>query len=67
MSEYFCNARVMTPPPTTGWIELTLNDEAFDRVETYIKKSQEKPHSLKRCGIVFPGPLRENTLYQSPE
>ena len=47
MSEYFCNARVMTPPPTTGWIELTLNDEAFDRVETYIKKSQEKPHSLK--------------------
>ena len=47
MSEYFCNERVMTPPSTSGWIEITLNDEAYDRVETYIKKSQEKPHSIK--------------------
>lgn len=47
MNEFICDVRVVTPPPSSGWVETRLTKEASERIERYIKKSQQSPESLK--------------------
>jgi len=47
MNEFICDVKVVTPPPTSGWVEMQLTKEASERIKNYIKKSQQSPQSLK--------------------
>jgi len=37
MNEFVYDVRVLTPPPTSGWIEMRLTKEASEKIENYIK------------------------------
>jgi hypothetical protein len=38
--------KVVVPPSSGGWLELKLNSESASRIDSYIKKSEEKPTSV---------------------
>jgi len=47
MSDYIQDVRPVSPQVRHGWIETRLKDDSSNRLESYIKKSQECPKNIK--------------------